>query len=49
MIIFSASLLLIEIAESEDHNVYQVKKKLKELGYDLWLAYETWGKKTDRL
>ena len=46
MIIFSASLLLIEIAESEDHNVYQVQKKLKELGYDPGSADGIWGKKT---
>jgi ankyrin repeat protein len=46
MIIFSAILLLIEIAESEDHNVYQVQKKLKELGYDPGFADGIWGKKT---
>jgi len=41
------SLLLIEIAELDDHNVCQVQKKnLKELGYDPGLAYGSWGKKT---
>jgi preprotein translocase subunit SecG len=33
MIIFFACLLLIEIAESNDHDVYQVQKDLQELGY----------------
>lgn len=46
IIIFPAILLLIEIAESEDHDVYQVQKKLKELGYDPGSADGIWGKKT---
>ena len=49
MITVFLSLLLIEIVELDDHNVYQVQKKLKELGYDPGLAYGIWGKKTDRL
>ena len=46
MIIFSANLLLIEIAESNDHDLYQVQKRLKELGYDPGSPDGIWGKKT---
>ena len=46
MIIFSASLFLIEIAESNDQNLYQVQKKLKELGYNPGSPDGVWGKKT---
>ena len=46
VIIFSASLLPIGYAESSDDDVYQVQKKLKELGYDPGSADGIWGKKT---
>ena len=46
MIFISASLFLIEIAEANDQNHYQVQKKLKELGYDPGFPDGIWGKKT---
>jgi len=46
MIIISASLFLIEIVESNDHDLYQAQKKLKELGYDPGSPDGIWGKKT---
>jgi ankyrin repeat protein len=46
MIIFSASLLPIGYAESSDDDVYQVQKKLKELGYDPGGTDGIWGEKT---
>jgi ankyrin repeat protein len=44
--IFFAGLLLIGIAESKNHSVYQFQKKLKELGYDPGSPDGIWGKKT---
>ena len=46
MIIFFASLLPVGYSESNDHNVYQVQKKLTELGYDPGSTDGIWGKKT---
>ena len=46
MIFISASLFLIEIAEANDQEVYQVQKKLKELGYDPGSPDGIWGRKT---
>jgi ankyrin repeat protein len=46
LIILCASLLMAEIAESNNHDVYQVQKKLKELGYDSGAPDGIWGKKT---
>jgi ankyrin repeat protein len=46
MIFFSASLLPLGYAESDDHNVYQVQKNLRELGYDPGSTDGILGKKT---
>lgn len=46
VILFSASLLAIEYAESKDQDVYEVQKKLEELGYDPGSTDGIWGKKT---
>jgi ankyrin repeat protein len=46
MIIFSAGLLPLGYAESNDQDVYEVQKKLKELGYDPGSTDGIWGKKT---
>jgi ankyrin repeat protein len=46
VIISFASLLFINTANSYDHTVYQVQKKLKDLGYDPGRPDGIWGKKT---
>ncbi|NIV98655.1 hypothetical protein GWN26_05700, partial [Candidatus Saccharibacteria bacterium] len=46
MIAFLGNIFLFGIAESNDHEVYQVQKKLKELGYDPGAIDGIWGKKT---
>lgn len=46
IIIFFAILLPIGYAESNNHEVYQVQIKLKELGYDPGASDGIWGKKT---
>lgn len=46
MIAFCGNLFLFGIAESNDHEVYQAQKKLKELGYNPGAIDEIWGKKT---
>jgi peptidoglycan hydrolase-like protein with peptidoglycan-binding domain len=48
MIIFTASLLSIGYAESSDDDVYQVQRKLKELGYDPGSTDGIWEKKPPR-
>jgi ankyrin repeat protein len=46
MILFSASLFQMVFAESSDDDVYQVQKRLSELGYDPGPIDGVWGKKT---
>lgn len=46
VIIFSASLFQTAFAQSSDDTVYQVQKKLKELGYDPGPTDGVWGRKT---
>ena len=46
VILFSASLLAIGHAQSNDYDVYRVQIKLKELGYDPGSTDGIWGKKT---
>jgi ankyrin repeat protein len=46
VIIFCAAPFGIEAADSSDQEVYQVQKKLKELGYDPGNPDGVWGKKT---
>lgn len=46
VILFSASLLAIGYAESNDYDVYQVQRKLNGLGYDPGSMDGIWGKKT---
>jgi ankyrin repeat protein len=45
-IIFTTGILLTADAEISDPAIYQVQKKLKELGYDPGIADGIWGKKT---
>jgi ankyrin repeat protein len=46
VIISFASLLFINTANSYDHTVYQVQKKLEDLGYEPGRPDGIWGKKT---
>lgn len=46
LIVFCGNLFLFEIAESNEHEVYQAQKRLKELGYDPGAIDGIWGKKT---
>ncbi|MGD9043402.1 MAG: ankyrin repeat domain-containing protein [Desulfobacterales bacterium] len=46
VILFSAILLAIGYAESNDYDVYRVQVKLKGLGYDPGSTDGIWGKKT---
>lgn len=46
LVILCASLVWAEIADSNNHDVSQVQKKLKELGYDPGAPDGIWGKKT---
>jgi ankyrin repeat protein len=45
-IIFLTNLLLAETSDSYDHTVYEVQKKLKDLGYDLGRPDGIYGRKT---
>jgi ankyrin repeat protein len=46
LIVFCGNLFLFEIAESNEHDVYQAQERLKELGYDPGSIDGIWGKKT---
>jgi ankyrin repeat protein len=46
VIIFCVACLGVEAADSYDREVYEVQKKLKELGYDPGNPDGVWGKKT---
>lgn len=45
MIAFCANLFLFDLAQSNENEVYEAQKRLKELGYDPGAIDGIWGKK----